>query len=295
MARMITVLLVLTSLQAYAQSGIADSLFNLKQWSKAAEAYKKNVELKPKDRPAYQYNRMGQSYFFLEQYSKSIDAYKKAVDINGNATIMYNIACAFNKLGKEDSALVWLQKSADAGFTQHEGALNDEDLKSLKDKPAFSEAILKMKKNAKPCAFDAAWHQFDFWIGEWKVYNTLGQQAGTSRIEQILNECVILENWTDASGGTGKSLNLYNPVTGYWQQTWADDKGNVTEFIEGKYEYGAMRFPTSRPQLKNNKNFFRRLTFFKEGEDEVRQLGERTDDEGQTWVTEYDLKYIRVK
>jgi hypothetical protein len=37
----------------------------------------------------------------------------------------------------------------------------------------------------------------------------------------------------------------------------------------------------------------RRLTFYKLGADKVRQHGERSDDEGKTWTTEYDLEYRR--
>ena len=43
------------------------------------------------------------------------------------------------------------------------------------------------------------------------------------------------------------------------------------------------------------KSFMRRLTFTKLTNDKVRQLGERSDDEGKTWTTEYDLEYRRKK
>jgi len=43
------------------------------------------------------------------------------------------------------------------------------------------------------------------------------------------------------------------------------------------------------------KNFMRRLTFTKLNNDKVRQFGERSDDEGKTWTTEYDLEYRRKK
>lgn len=137
--------------------------------------------------------------------------------------------------------------------------------------------------------------QFNFWIGEWKVYNQQGQQSGTSKIEQILNECVILENWTDYFGNKGKSFNFYNSETKQWQQTWVDDKGSVTEFINGKYIDNAMRFQSSRPIMSNGKKGIRRLTFFKISDNEVRQFGEVSTDKGKTWKTEYDLKYIREK
>ena len=39
----------------------------------------------------------------------------------------------------------------------------------------------------------------------------------------------------------------------------------------------------------------RRLTFTKLTNDKVRQFGEKSDDEGKTWVVEYDLEYRRKK
>ena len=38
-----------------------------------------------------------------------------------------------------------------------------------------------------------------------------------------------------------------------------------------------------------------RLAFFPLGPDQVRQLGEHSDDGGATWVVDYDLDYRRVK
>ncbi|MDB5227601.1 MAG: repeat-containing protein [Bacteroidota bacterium] len=297
MKNTIVLLLILACVPAqsiFAQN-VADSLYKVQQWEKAAAAYEKILQSNPKDRPGYQLNRLGQSYFNLQQYNKAIEAYKKAVLINGNPTVMYNIACAYNKISKKDSALVWLNKSADAGFTQYDGTMQDEDLKSLHADPDFKMITEKIKKNLMPCAYIPEAHQFDFWIGDWKVYNPQGQQAGVSHIEQILGECVIFENWIDYLGGKGKSINTYNTSEKYWQQTWVDDKGAITEFINGSYTNDAMRFADSRAQSLNGKNIQRRLTFFNTNADEVRQLGEKSNDLGKTWQTEYDFKYIRVK
>ena len=146
-----------------------------------------------------------------------------------------------------------------------------------------------------PCSVQAESKQFNFWIGDWNVYNTQGQLSGTSKIEQILNECVILENWTDVFGNKGKSFNFYNTDNKQWQQTWVDDKGSVTEFINGIYSSDAMHFQSSRPIISNGKIAIRRLTFFNVNDNEVRQLGEISSDNEKTWTTEYDLKYLRDK
>ncbi len=287
--------LVIFSKQMHAQAVFADSLFKAAQWENAAVAYNTYLQINPKDKPGFQLNKIGQCFFNLQQYNKAIDAFKKSVAYNGNSGIMYNIACAYSMSLKKDSALAWLDNAAIAGYTQYQGTLDDADLKSLQDDSKFKIITDKIKKNVSPCSFQQESQQFNFWIGEWNVYNLQGQQTGTSKIEQILNECVIQENWTDYFGNKGKSFNFYNADTKQWQQTWVDDKGSVTEFINGKYIDGAMCFQSSREVLSNGQNGIRRLTFSNTSTNEVRQLGEITFDKGISWIIEYDFKYLRDK
>jgi tetratricopeptide (TPR) repeat protein len=274
---------------------VADSLFKAEQWEKAAAAYDQYIKEHPNDMPGLRLNRIGQCYFNIQQFDKAITTYKKAVVYNSNPNIMYNIACAYSRLSKNDSALAWLNNSATAGFNLYDGLMQDEDMQSLKKDPQFITIAGKIKKNQMPCSAQPESHLFDFWIGDWKVYNPQGQQAGTSKIEQILGECVIQENWTDYFGGKGKSINTYNASAKEWQQTWVNDKGGLTEFINGEYKDGAMRFASSRPQITNGKTVYRRLTFFNTNANEVRQLGEISNDLQKTWKVEYDFKYVRAK
>lgn len=146
---------------------------------------------------------------------------------------------------------------------------------------------------ANPCATDTVYRQFDFWIGDWEVFGAKGK-AGDSRIELILDSCVILENWTSARPGyAGKSFNTYNAGTGQWQQTWVDNKGGSTEYLRGKAEKDRIVFYADKNIDAKGKHFLRRLTFHRLGADKVRQHGERSDDGGNTWTTEYDLEYRR--
>ena len=54
-----------------------------------------------------------------------------------------------------------------------------------------------------PCTTDPVYRQFDFWIGEWDVYAKNGKEAGDSRIDLILDSCIILENWKSANVSQG--------------------------------------------------------------------------------------------
>lgn len=150
-----------------------------------------------------------------------------------------------------------------------------------------------------PCS-RPPFRQFDFWVGEWEAFGVKGQKAGDSKISIILDSCVILEEWTGANAQqgliyTGKSFNSYNAATKQWQQTWADNTGNTTEFLRGEGSNGRIIYYADKVTGPDGKNFMRRLTFTKLSNDKVRQFGERSDDGGKTWTTEYDLEYRRKK
>ena len=98
---------------------------------------------------------------------------------------------------------------------------------------------------------DGASRQFDFWVGHWRVTEH-GKLAGDNRVEPILDGCALLENWTGAKGGAGKSLNFFDREDGLWHQTWIDRSGGAL-FLAGKFENGAMRpwRVSARPPANN--------------------------------------------
>jgi hypothetical protein len=71
-----------------------------------------------------------------------------------------------------------------------------------------------------PCVFRRESRQFDFWVGRWEVTSAAGVPSGTNIVRWRAEGCVVEENWTDASGGRGRSLNMYDDDTGEWHQTW---------------------------------------------------------------------------
>ena len=67
---------------------------------------------------------------------------------------------------------------------------------------------------------DQAFAQLDFWVGEWEVFDEVGNPQGTNRIEKVLDGCAIFEHWKDVGGNEGKSLFSYDVAAGYWKQVW---------------------------------------------------------------------------
>jgi hypothetical protein len=147
---------------------------------------------------------------------------------------------------------------------------------------------------AKPCESDPAFRAFDFWIGDWDVQRTGVPRApvgASSRIEKILDGCVLLENWSPPNGHAGRSFNTYNRFRKQWEQYWVDAGGRITFYTGNFREDGNLYYEADQPDTSSKV----RMTFFNQGPDQVRQLGHRSTDGGRTWTVSYDLTYIRKK
>jgi len=148
-----------------------------------------------------------------------------------------------------------------------------------------------------PCMSDPQMKDFDFWIGEWTVYDvTTKAEVGHSLIERVSGGCAILENWTDHDGvNAGKSLNYVDRATHLWKQTWVgSEREGQQDFEGGEYKDGAMRFTFSQVNARGIK-LIGRFIFYNEGPDKVRQFNEVSADGGKTWTTQYNFSYIRKK
>ena len=141
-----------------------------------------------------------------------------------------------------------------------------------------------------PCTTTPQRHHFDFWIGEWDVTTKTGTPQGKSLIQSVSGGCALLENWTSARGGNGKSLNAWNPQIGQWQQYWIGQDGVVTEFRSSKFDGKSLTF---FDKSETKPDSLGRLTFTPLDSTTVRQHGETSIDGGKTWTTTYDLYYHR--
>jgi hypothetical protein len=134
---------------------------------------------------------------------------------------------------------------------------------------------------AMACGGDAH-RQFDFWIGTWHVRTPDGKIAGTNRITAIAGGCALLEEWSGASGYTGKSLNIFDAKRNVWHQTWVGSDGTLL-VIEGRFENGAMRLGSKTD----------RITWTPRAEGGLRQVWEQADASG--WKVVFDGVYLPVK
>ena len=160
----------------------------------------------------------------------------------------------------------------------------------------FSITILPQDDvSQKPCSSLEA-HQFDFWIGKWKVEwlsPDSTKAEGTNNVNSILGSCVIEENFSGKPGVDfmGKSFSVFNPAKKIWQQTWVDDQGGYMVFTGGMNNN---KMILSRKINRNDKEIIQRMVFYNILKDELDWNWESSEDNGKTWQLNWKLHYTKM-
>ncbi|HEY2743175.1 MAG TPA: hypothetical protein VGL86_01075 [Polyangia bacterium] len=195
---------------------------------------------------------------------------------------LYNLACQKSLAGDRDGAFRVLDQAIAAGFGAIDTMQKDPDLALLRADARWKGAIERAVAQQNPCKTIPEARQLDFWVGDWDVRDPAGHLVGTSSIQRIVNDCVVLENWSGALGGNGKSFNFWDKDHRRWQQTWVDSRGNVLQYT-GQLVGDTMRYAAEG----------KRLSFSPLAGGRVRQLAESSSDGGKTWTVAYDFTYSR--
>ena len=266
----------------------ADALFSQEKWRQAADAYK--AVTRKDDANGRAWLGLGLSLHRLQRFDPAIAALEKA-DASGFAPprARYNLARANARAGRIDAAFSWLDKALDAGFPAFRKLRNEPDLESLYGDPRFEASVARAERNAFPCRDSEAHRQFDFWVGDWEVRTPQGQMAGTNSIRSSAAGCLLLESWKSNSGGTGQSINYYDPNTHQWHQTWVDSGGEVI-YGQGGLRDGAMHLIGTHV-LKDGETRPFRMTVTPLTNGHVRQFLEESLDDGKSWSVWFDGDY----
>jgi tetratricopeptide (TPR) repeat protein len=274
----------------------ANEAYQAKDWTKAALLYQQITLHQPSNGRAWY--RLAASLHALDKQDEAIAAYKKSMEVGLPPGIAeYGMALAYASKHDTEKAFEHLQKAAQDGFSEPDRLTSDQELSSLRADARFAKIVEQATHNLKPCAYNPLNRQFDFWIGEWDVVTADGANpAGSSKIELILGDCVIQENWTSAGniGYQGKSFNIYNADLNRWEQFWNDNAGGMIHFYGGLNDR-VMDFWTDKIPQKDGTKLKRHLQFIPSGKDKVRQFSQGSTDGGKTWKVEYDFIYTRKK
>lgn len=194
--------------------------------------------------------------------------------------------------GQPDEAVAQLQTLVDGGLAALTAITGDPLLSRLAGHEGFDQLIQALRVRSYPCEHDAAFAAFDFWVGAWEVHVANGTYAGSNLIDKAQHGCVLIENWSSASGGSGMSVNYLDKASGEWVQVWNDGGGNQINIRGGLTDDGMLLVGTIHYVATGTSAPFRGLwTPLDDGR--VRQFFEQSNDGGTTWSTWFEGFYTR--
>ncbi len=113
---------------------------------------------------------------------------------------------------------------------------------------------------------------FDFWIGEWEVFQSDGSQVGINVITKEQDSCILRENWTSSNGTfTGSSTNFYNKQANQWEQLWIDNTGSHLH-LKGHRTGNQMILLSDQIAREDKPPYVNRITWTLNEDGTVRQL-----------------------
>lgn len=275
---------------------LADSLYAAGQFTTAIPIYQSLLkEASSRANPAT-WNKLALSQLNLQHYAEAAESFNEVYRYNKRFPgIFLNRAKAYAGAGNIDQSIQMLDSAAIIGrFGNYIVLESDPSFENLRKDPRYKEIHDRVAANALPCMNLPEAHQFDFWLGEWDVYQTsdLRIKTGFNHITRKAGDCIILESWESVGPHRGMSLNYFDPVAKSWKQKWVGSSQDITEFYDGKFENNAMQFKWDAPN-PNGSISPGRLTFTNLAPGRVRQHSEQSSDGGKTWQTVYDFTYIR--
>lgn len=155
--------------------------------------------------------------------------------------------------------------------------------------PASAQTAAPAPAPAPACSA-SEYRQFDFWVGDWDVFQTgSSKPVARSLIERLYDGCAVRENWMPLTRPGGGSLNSFTPSDRKWHQVWVDSQGSWVAF-SGALAAGSMVLQTEPSDPDES---ITRMTFSPQDDGSVRQLGEVSKDGGKSWVRSFDFTYRR--
>ncbi len=161
----------------------------------------------------------------------------------------------------------------------------------------FSRAQNQQQTPPDPCTAEGH-RAFDFWEGTWEV-SAWGQEAiaGRNHIEGIEKGCALFESWISSGGGTGVSVNYYNPVKEEWRQVWISNGsgGYSIDIAGGLDEEGAMALEGEIYYYAQNIKAPFRGKWSLQKDRSVRQTFHQQNTQTGEWALWFDGRYVKAE
>lgn len=154
----------------------------------------------------------------------------------------------------------------------------------------------------------ATYEDFDFWLGEWQVFDTnSGEMRGYDVIEMVHDGCTLHQEWRQMDNAFSSSTSPVRlrgssltgiDAKGEWRQLWTDNSGSNLLMSGGLDDEGTMVLTSEWISFTNKEGqdvSFRNILSWKPMEDgSVHNWGEQqTGGENGPKTVFYDITYRR--
>ena len=145
---------------------------------------------------------------------------------------------------------------------------------------------------ASPACQAPQYHQLDFWLGNWNVYDNDGQGPRVARdeVSSTLGGCVVLEKYRPNKGRDGDGLFIYDASRRIWHQTWVTGSGHLL-LVEGRFADGVLTMSGSNLG-DDGKRVWYRATWMRQAAG-VRQTALTSKDGGKSWQPAWDILFVK--
>ncbi|GAM97723.1 hypothetical protein U91I_01350 [alpha proteobacterium U9-1i] len=265
----------------------ADAMLAAQNWNGAENAYEEL--LRDDASNAGNWFSLGQARFRLGDLSGGRRAYLRALENNHPTPgrVRVQLARLLMTMGRRDDALREIQQLVGTAVS-HRTLLSTPEFAPLANAPEFIAVVASQT----PCA-TPQYRQFDFWLGEWDIIvaPSTALSGFNNSITAQQDGCVVMEQYT-AGAFTGMSINFYDSARQVWHQTWMSNQGGMLYLEGGINADGAMEMsdrglPGATPGTIN------RTVWTPLQEGGLRQHWEVSSDNGVTWNTVFDGRYVR--
>ena len=123
-------------------------------------------------------------------------------------------------------------------------------------------------------------NQFDYWVGDWNVYDTLGNLVGENSVVKQYENCAIQEKWISTGVNKGTSYNYFNPTDTTWNQLWLDNQGSIL-ILKGSFSENKMVMRSDLIKRQKGQKYYNQITWVNNSDGTVSQIWEVFGEQNQ--------------
>jgi len=141
-----------------------------------------------------------------------------------------------------------------------------------------------------PSCDGAEYHQFDFFEGDWDVYDfgVPDSVIAHNVVTPMAGGCAIREVYTQRDGMQGESFSTFDASRQLWHQSWVTNHGSLL-LLDGRLDGGRMVLTATVHDGKGGSSLLRGIWIPARGS--VRETAQRSTDGGKRWEPVFDIVF----